>query len=325
MFNNLINLHDVVVLYQKVSRQGTKKILSRIFRTNEGRIKSAWTHVDAEMNHWWDIPEVQQRWNLLITGNENVEIYSYIREKYLEGKNTLRGLSIGCGGGNKEIRWVASIKDLTLTGIDISEERIQHATVSARSNSLHDRLTFKVGNINTIQLETEVYDLIIFDSALHHFSPISFVLDKVLRALKTTGILVVNEYVGPSRFQWTDEQIRIVNHLLGTIPAPYRKNSNGTIKKRVYRPGRLSMYLSDPSEAAESDRIEPELYKRFTVLEKQEYGGTILQLLFKDIAGNFINDNPETKQLLRHIFNTEDELLKSKKINSDFKLFVLSK
>ena len=64
----------------------------------------------------------------------------------------------------------------------------------------------------------------------------------------------------------------------------YRKKfSDGRIKKKIHRPGRLSMFLNDPSESAESHLIEDAIAGRFRVLERKEYGGTLLQLIFKDI------------------------------------------
>jgi hypothetical protein len=57
-------------------------------------------------------------------------------------------------------------------------------------------------------------------------------------------------------------------------------------------------------------------------LERKEYGGTLLQLIFKDIAHNFINERAETKELLKSIFSVEDELLKKGEIKSDFVFYV---
>ena len=107
------------------------------------------------------------------------------------------------------------------------------------------------------------------------------------------------------------------------IPEEYRKKYfDGKVKKRIHRPGRLSMFLNDPSESAESSLIEEAIAGQFKVLERKEYGGTLLQLVFKDIAHNFINEEAETKELLKRLFNVEDELLKKGEIKSDFVFYV---
>jgi len=158
---------------------------------------------------------------------------------------------------------------------------------------------------------------------LHHFHPIAAVLDKVRRGLKEKGIFIANEYVGPSRFQWTDAQLDAANRIVGMIPEEYRnKYFDGRLKKKIHRPGRLSMFLNDPSESAESSLIENAIAGQFRILERKEYGGTLLQLVFKDIAHNFINEKAETKELLKSIFDEEDEMLRKGKIKSDFVFYV---
>ena len=85
------------------------------------------------------------------------------------------------------------------------------------------------------------------------------------------------------------------------------------------------MILSDPSEAVESSNILNVLGNHFSLLEMKPMGGTILQLLFNDIAHNFINDEEETLKWIRHCFDFEDEFLASNKINSDFVYAVYKK
>jgi hypothetical protein len=107
------------------------------------------------------------------------------------------------------------------------------------------------------------------------------------------------------------------------IPEEYRKKYfDGRIKKKVHRPGRLSMFLNDLSESGELSLIENVIADQFRVLERKEYGGTLLQLIFKDIAHNFINEKGQTKELLKLIFGIEDEILRNGQIKSDFVFYV---
>jgi len=120
--------------------------------------------------------------------------------------------------------------------------------------------------------------------------------------------------------------MEIINGLLMILPNDYKKKFfNNKIKHRVYRPGRLTMYLSDPSEAVESNLIEECLSKNFEIVERKIYGGAILQNLFKDIAHNFINEEQKTKNLIQLIFNVEDEMMRRGEISSDFIFFVCKK
>jgi hypothetical protein len=100
------------------------------------------------------------------------------------------------------------------------------------------------------------------------------------------------------------------NKLLKEIPDKYKTRFNSTtIKKRIYRPSLLRMFLVDPSEAVESQEILPVLHKYFKPLEERKVGWDVLHLLLKDISHNFLSDNNETKSLLTYIFEQEDNYL----------------
>ncbi len=326
MFKNLINPYDFVVLYEKIRRAGIARVASKLTKSNEERIRRSWAHTSESTSSWWDIPEINRRWNLLITGSPDSDQYNYISAKYLNANHTLDGISLGCGAGNREIRWVTACENLRLSCYDISKERIEQARINAANANVSSQLSFEVGDVHALELGSEKYDVVIIEGALHHFHSIVRVLDKVRKSLKDEGMFIVNEYVGPSRFQWTDAQLQAANRVLGMIPEEYRKKfSDGRIKKKIHRPGRLSMFLNDPSESAESNLIEDAIAGQFKVLERKEYGGTLLQLVFKDIAHNFINEKAETKELLRTIFNVEDEMLRKGEIKSDFVFYICGK
>jgi SAM-dependent methyltransferase len=149
------------------------------------------------------------------------------------------------------------------------------------------------------------------------------ILHKVNRSLKPGGYVVVYDFVGPSRFQWTKRQVEIANFLLTILPVARKIEWDGkNLKKRVRCPGRLFMALSDPSEAAGSATILPCLKQIFEVIEIKEIGGTILHLLFSGIAHNFRDENPETREWLKLCFEVEDIMMKTKEISSDFVLAV---
>ena len=308
---------------KKFPRAGIARVTSKLTKSNEERIKRSWAHTSESTSSWWDIPEVNRRWNFLITGSSDIDQYSYVSSKYLNANHTLVGVSLGCGNGNREIRWATACDNLRLYCYDISKDRIEQARINAGNANVSSQLSFEVGNVHTLELGLRKYDVVLTEGALHHFRSIVTVLDKVRRCLKDEGIFIVNEYIGPSRFQWADSQLEAANRVLHMIPEGYRKKYfGGRIKKKIHRPGRLSMFLNDPSESAESHLIEDSIASQFRVLERKEYGGTLLQLVFKDIAHNFINEKAETKELLKTIFNIEDKMLKKGEIKSDFVFYI---
>ncbi len=95
MFRNLINRHDVIDLFIK-GRRVARRLASRLLQSQRQKVMTAWSHTDAPPINWWDLPQVQSRWNRLITGDSRVTSYRYIAEKYLAGR-TVTALSLGCG------------------------------------------------------------------------------------------------------------------------------------------------------------------------------------------------------------------------------------
>jgi len=81
------------------------------------------------------------------------------------------------------------------------------------------------------------------------------------------------------------------------------------------------MTAADPTEAIRSQDILPEMEKRFDIVEKIDFGGTLLHLVLDDIAGNF-SDSPEDIAYLQMLFDEEQRLLKNGEISSDFTLIV---
>ena len=67
------------------------------------------------------------------------------------------------------------------------------------------------------------------------------------------------------------------------------------------------------------------LYREFDVLEYKPMGGTLLNLLFDGIAGNFDEQNPFICALIKYLQKTEELLILSQVIKSDFIFMVLQK
>lgn len=324
MFNNLINIHDITAVYREKDKLFSR-IASRMKLRRSDRVKSAWAHTEHPLQYWNDIPAVQERWNTMISGSKYKEHYEYLSEKYLN-KPPYNAISLGCGTGHRELRWARLNKFEKIEAYDISESRIMSANEEAERQGLSAILDYKAGDIYSLNFPDNYYDIVITEHSLHHFSPLEELMNKINRMLKPGGLFIFNEFVGPTRFQWTDSQLDAVNSLLGTLPDKYKTLINGkTIKKREFRPGILRMIVNDPSEAVESSRILPLADKILYREEIKEYGGTILHLLFKEIAHNFINNDPETERWLRFCFDAEDDFLKRSGINSDFVLGVYRK
>jgi SAM-dependent methyltransferase len=324
---NYINIGDFIVTLEKFKGRRLLILLDKLCNTFRAtkRVEAVWTADQfTEAVHWGSIPYVGARINRMITGDENKSFGEHIVDAYFRAKApSANALTLGCGIGYREIHMAKTGCFKRIDAYDLSEDALAEARVRAARDAVSDVINFERKDLNDYHLPPAHYDFVLVEQSLHHFSPLGPLLDKIKVALKPDGYFIINEFVGPDKFQWTDRQIEVINALLTLIPARYRVYSHGqTLKKRIYRPGLLRMKLYDPSEAVESAGIVPGIKVRFQVVEERNYGGTILQLLFQDIARNFMSDDPETLELLELICKVEDFLLSTGDLRSDFTFIV---
>ena len=302
------------------------KFLTRLVpSSNRKRTTKAWDSTSGDVHtNWWSVPRVQKRWNNLITGDANTDYTTYVIKKYLKDKKNLKLLSPGCGTGSKELKFAKFDNFGFIEAFDISSERIKVAKENAGRLGLKN-IQYKIADMQSFKCEKNYYDVIVFDSFLHHIKNLDEILSKIYDSLWNDGIVVINEYVGPNRFQWSKEQLEVSNEALSKLPQLYRKRLNSDkIKTKCYRPGLLRMSLSDPSEAVNSENILPKMRVRFKILEEKPYGGNILHLTLKDISHNFIKENEESNILLDALFKIEDDFLNGSN-ESDFVFGIYSK
>jgi ubiquinone/menaquinone biosynthesis C-methylase UbiE len=326
MFNNFINLYEFIELCRQVRHGRLPVVFSRFFTGKKGRTKKAWSRTKDAPRNWLNLPVVEARRNHLITGNKAIDYREYIQNKYLAEQQSLIGLSLACGTGRNELRWIKSGKFKRIDAYDLSKPRIKYAQNAANENGYGDIINYYVGDVYDIQLVENFYDIILAEMALHHFTPLKEIFLRISKTLKPDGYFIVNEYVGPTRLQWPKRQLEIVNGLLNILPEKYRIQwDTGFVKKKVFSQSVLRMLLSDPSEGVESAKILPFLHQLFEVVEIRKYGGTILHPLLANIAHNFLSNDDETQRYLQLCFDAEDALLKSKEIESDFIITVCTK
>jgi hypothetical protein len=139
------------------------------------------------------------------------------------------------------------------------------------------------------------------------------------------GLFVMHEYIGPNRFQWTPEALEYGDKLLAAIPERLRVHGvSGQIVTTMWRPELGAMIAGDPSEAIRSSEIVPILESHFQVIERHDFGGTLLHPLLADIAHNFHPfECKEDEEVLRFLFAEEQRLIREGSLSSNFTVMVL--
>lgn len=184
----------------------------------------------------------------------------------LAGRTFERGLSIGCGTGALE-------RDLLERGICRRIDAFDGAVASlavAREAAGNLPIHYFAADFNRPVLPRNTYDAVFFHQSLHHVAKLERLLREVMFALKTDGLLYLDEYVGPSRTWWTEARFaRQREQFARLVP------EQGRLSKELPLP----IVYDDPSEAVQSGAIRAQLAVGFDVIAERGYGGNLLSLM----------------------------------------------
>lgn len=318
-----VSPHDPALILQKMLRPELLGRINPFALSHNARVRARWGQADKVIRHWTQIPLVVQRLNERITGRADLTFKDLVCREHLADGKARTAVSFGCGSGDRELDWARRAVFASLTGLDLSPARIAAARKAAQEAGLSKLVSFEVADVASLSPDSGRYDVVLFEHSLHHFSDVGQVLNGVRRILKPDGLLIVDEFVGPRRFQWSAKQLAFADAILTCLPRALREMSGSRrVKARNFRAGELLMWLNDPSEAIESDRIEAEIHRQFRVLRAHPYGGTISHLVFHDIAHHFISDDPDVLRWVRLVLDAEDSLLSLGLVPSDFACYV---
>ncbi len=223
-----------------------------------------------------------------------------------QGLKPLRGLSLACGSGRAERTALAQGICTSFHGIDVAEDAIQEARKVAAQDNLN--ITYEQGDLNTIKLEPQSYDLVITQNCLHHVLQLEHLAAEIHRALTPDGALWIHDYVGETQFQYSDKRLEIANAVLKILPEKLRTNrANDAVLKLIDRP--TPGQLPSPFEAIRSGEIMPIFLEHFEVLEKHE-NGAIMRLVMPLGARSDYVENEDTKAMFELLYYLDQTLIR---------------
>ena len=264
------------------------------------RVAAHWASVNDTVRSFWQSPVVMAEVNRRITGDPDVTPLEYFRRSYCPQPRGL-GLSLGSGDGQLEIAAVESGICERIIGIDIAPERVRRATERIPAH-LRDRVSFVCENLETFRPD-EQFDVIFAKSILHHIEALESWCEAFNVLLGAGGLLYVDDFIGPSRFQWTDNQIYVINRLLDALPEPLRRDlvlGDGSPRAPVARPNVERFIAADPSEAIRSFDIGFVLETELEPVELKDCGGALYHQFFNRIMGNF-GDDPALVRMVMEV------------------------
>lgn len=230
-------------------------------------------------------------------------------------------LHLGCGSALRSIKLWEMRAARSIDGLDVSTERV-HEAEKQRAAVGGAPGRFWVEDVNTATLPAGHYDLVFADHSLHHFLALERVMEQVAQALTPRGLFVLEEFVGPTQFQWTQRQMDLVAALLATLPESLRVFPWGAVKHREGRPAVAEVVAVSPFESIRSAEIVPIFDRYFDSVVVRDLGGTLQHLLYNGIAHCFWPLHAESERFLRAIIQVEDDLIDAGLLPSDFKLLI---
>ena len=271
-----------------------------------GRLKSFligrfWARAFSEggITTWLAEPAVRRFVNERVTGSPERWPLEALAAETAEPFG--RALSLGCGEGalERDLRRKGLCREIL--GLDLSEGALELARAKAVEEGLGG-LEYRRADLDRLGpdgLDTDgPFDAVFFHQAAHHVRDLEGCFAAVARSLVPGGLFYLDEYVGPSRGDWSRALLARAQALFDTIPRSLRR------RRRL----QLPVDWRDPSEAVRSAEILPVLEERFTILDRRDYGGNLLSVIYPHLA--LEGASPEEREaVLGRLLDAERELL----------------
>lgn len=196
-----------------------------------------------------------------------------------------------------------------IVAYEMSETAVERARERFAEAGLSGRIEMRAADVLQDNLPDGQFDAVFVQAAIHHFDRIEDMFALMHRVLKPGGLLVYDEYVGPDLHVWEPEVVAVMDELNECLAPQYRWDHNvGGLREAGPRPSREWMLQHDPSEGVHASRILPLTYQWFDVLDRADFGGTIMRPFFSGILPNFEWTDPKDQTVARLIVLVEQLL-----------------
>jgi SAM-dependent methyltransferase len=277
--------------------------------------------------YWELVREIQKYQFREMTGNEEMDFLTfslnYCRENFPEGG--LRALWIGCmdSDPSPEVVQFGSGMFSRMEVMDIAEGLLRKQQQLTLDRGIK-AIEYVKQDFNEVALEENAYDVIFSVGTIHHTENLELLFDQINKALKADGKLILRDYVGPNRLQFTDLQLGIINQILSLLPEKYKRKSDGSVKDIVFSCDLDHLMKVDPSEAVRSQDIVEVMKERLDIIKLAYTGGTLLHPMLSEIASNFEQDQ-DAETVLKLLIFFEKFMIDKNILPSDYAFCIAQK
>lgn len=259
--------------------------------------------------NWFNILELVHYMNSQICPTTKNGVIGALSQ-LTNGNRLSRGLSVGCGDGAKEIALLRAGLVDQFDLFELSETYAAAARQAAASEQLNERVEVIVGDAFS-QVRKEKYDLVYWDHSLHHMMNVDKAIEWSIGALAPGGWLIVNDYVGPTRLVWRREEVELARQFLNANRSEL--GFSPKVLRHKHLGDRMKLFLRDPSEAPQSDKIMASFESRCQK-KMRPLGGVMIHL-----CAPFLPREPEqNRQMCKKLIAWDREALADGKTHFAF-------
>jgi SAM-dependent methyltransferase len=258
----------------------------------------------AGITRWWQSAPVVSHINRVVCGRRIPGAHAGFHELIKAerpGGRFKRAVSVGCGQGSKELSLVRAGIVESFDLFELSQERIDLGRAAAQRAGMAHCMRFHRTDAFASP-PAAPYDLVYWNNSLHHMMDVEDALFWSRGVLQKGGLFAMDDFTGPTRFQWSDAALDAASRARALMPARLLANPrapNKSLPTTIPRPDPKRLAEIDPSEAADSGRTLECLSRVFPKARVLPTGGAIYGLTLNDLIGNFRDeDAPLLESLL---------------------------
>lgn len=220
-----------------------------------------------------------------------------------------RALVLACGSGGLERSLISKGLVKEIVAVDVSPRILAVAKAAARDAGLTG-IDYRLGDMNGLDVEGP-FDAVFSVSAAHHCENLEGLFAMIKSVLVPGGWFFLDDYVGPTRFQWSDADVLQINRLLQLLPDRMTHNAAGYTRRGFRRVSADVVAAVDATEAVRSADIMRVMAEHLKVEAYRGYGGSLLHLVLSNIGQNFdpvVSGDPTGAEYLDLLIKASDQL-----------------
>src|SRR5207248_9310642 len=135
-----------------------------------------------------------------------------------------RGVSVGCGEAVKEIDFVKMGLAESFDLYELSKYAIEQGRQHIENAGLASQMTYFECDAFSVSGLESGYDVVFWNNLLHHMFDVAKAIEWSKCVLRSGGVFVMDDFVGPSHMQWSDRLLEINSGVRARLPARYLKD-----------------------------------------------------------------------------------------------------